>query len=445
MSLSLPWRMIVLPMMPTPLPGCGPPEARERLVQQELVDALASWPPYSFGQVIPSQPCVGQLPHEGALGRRLDGLREVLGVAIHHVAATGWPRGTPRPPSRRLCSSSESSKSIPGTSALRRLAALRGNNDTRPSCNKSSPGRKPCSGRNTGSPRRRSRLSGVVPEACRQACACPPASGRYPGPCLVVGPDGLVGQDQERSSRSPAHRDLGELLGLDHAVDPRDAAVFHARRHVRSHGLRAERRDLDSPIAVGDREPLGEGHRRMLRHRIGRRSDLREQTRCRAGIEQIALARARASTGSTAWAAWTCAITLMSQILFQASTATSGPPSIAMPAFETKRSIGPASRSTSATRASIAVALETSSPRAVPPIRRPPQSRLSSSRSTTVICARPLCRKALTERATDAVAAARHDDILAGRVPRVPFLSAAHDGRHHRGPAAERFSHRRPL
>jgi len=73
---SLPWLMMVLPMMPTPLRS-GAAAGGQRLVQQVLVDSVPSWPPYSSGQVIPAIPAP-QLGHEGATQGRVDDLGHVL-------------------------------------------------------------------------------------------------------------------------------------------------------------------------------------------------------------------------------------------------------------------------------------------------------------------------------------------------------------------------------
>jgi len=97
-------------------------------------------------------------------------------------------------------------------------------------------------------------------------------------------------ENQEVLVREPDHRDLGQLLGLDHSIDARDASAFDARRHVGSNRLWAENGDPDSAIAVGDRNPLGERDGRVFGDRIGRRADLRKKTGGRTGIQQIALA-----------------------------------------------------------------------------------------------------------------------------------------------------------
>ena len=44
-----------------------------------------SWPPYSFGQVMPSQPRAGELLHERATLRRVDDLRHVLAADVRDV------------------------------------------------------------------------------------------------------------------------------------------------------------------------------------------------------------------------------------------------------------------------------------------------------------------------------------------------------------------------
>jgi len=49
-SFSLPWRMIVLPTMSTPLPGCGAPQRDCDSVRMKSEIPLVSWPPYYLGQ-----------------------------------------------------------------------------------------------------------------------------------------------------------------------------------------------------------------------------------------------------------------------------------------------------------------------------------------------------------------------------------------------------------
>ena len=50
---------------------------------------------------------------------------------------------------------------------------------------------------------------------------------------------------------------------------------------------RAEAGDPDPRVPIGDRQPLGEGHGRVLRDRVGGRSDLRQEPGGRGGLQEI--------------------------------------------------------------------------------------------------------------------------------------------------------------
>ena len=56
MSFSLPWRIRVLPMMPTPLPICGAAWRERASVRMNSYTPSISCPPYCLGQDMPSQP-----------------------------------------------------------------------------------------------------------------------------------------------------------------------------------------------------------------------------------------------------------------------------------------------------------------------------------------------------------------------------------------------------
>jgi len=59
---------------------------------------------------------------------------------------------------------------------------------------------------------------------------------------------------------------------------------------VRLHRLRAMHRDANALVAVRDRDPLGQGNRRVLGQRVGERTDLGQQTRRRGGAHDVPLA-----------------------------------------------------------------------------------------------------------------------------------------------------------
>ena len=97
-------------------------------------------------------------------------------------------------------------------------------------------------------------------------------------------------EDQEPLRVEPATTTLGDGVGFEHPVDSRDAAVADARGHGGAHRLRREHRHLQALVAVGDREPLRERDRRVLRHRVRRGAELGEQPGRRRGLEQVAAA-----------------------------------------------------------------------------------------------------------------------------------------------------------
>ena len=83
--------------------------------------------------------------------------------------------------------------------------------------------------------------------------------------CEVLGTSGW-GRIRNRSSARPVDDRVGHLLRLDDALrraPPPPAALARRRRqHVGVHALRAQARDLDALVAVGDGQPLGERRRR---------------------------------------------------------------------------------------------------------------------------------------------------------------------------------------
>ena len=68
------------------------------------------------------------------------------------------------------------------------------------------------------------------------------------------------------------------------------AGLDTGHQHVGAHAERAERADADPAAAVGQRQPLGEGHRGVLGRGVRRVAGRAEQPRRRAGVEQVAAA-----------------------------------------------------------------------------------------------------------------------------------------------------------
>lgn len=99
-----------------------------------------------------------------------------------------------------------------------------------------------------------------------------------------------MGQDPEAPGAQALHHRVGDRLRLEHAVHPRHASALPTRGHRRAHGLGTQTCDAQAAVAVGDREPLGEGHGRVLRDGVGGRADLGEQTRRGCRLEQRAAA-----------------------------------------------------------------------------------------------------------------------------------------------------------
>ena len=97
-------------------------------------------------------------------------------------------------------------------------------------------------------------------------------------------------EDQELLIPKSDHRRFRQLLGLDHAIDTRDAPTLGASRHVGSNRLGAEDGYLDSTIAVGDGKPFSKRDGGMFGDGVGSRADLGEKTRGRTGIQQVSLA-----------------------------------------------------------------------------------------------------------------------------------------------------------
>ena len=96
-------------------------------------------------------------------------------------------------------------------------------------------------------------------------------------------------QDEEAFILDRAHAGLGDWFGLHHAVDAGDR-IFMAGGHRGAHRLRAKDGNLDPMFTIGDGEPFGETHGRVLGDRIRRRADLRQQPGGGRGVEQIATA-----------------------------------------------------------------------------------------------------------------------------------------------------------
>ena len=135
-------------------------------------------------------------------------------------------------------------------------------------------------------------------------------------PAVVVGALGAeelehlgVREDEEAAVAQAVDDRARDVLGLEHRRRRDDDAEADAllapepalqHRGVDAH--RAQAADADAAVAVGDREPLGERHRRVLRHRVGRRAYLRrEPGRRRRGQEVPAAAL---EPKRPVWAAW---------------------------------------------------------------------------------------------------------------------------------------------
>ena len=106
-----------------------------------------------------------------------------------------------------------------------------------------------------------------------------------------------MGQDEELLAPDPLDHGCGDDLGREHLArrlhrprGQRAHAVRVGLEHRRRHAHRADGADADTARAVGDREPLGERHRRVLAHRVGRRPDLGQQPRRRRRRDEVALA-----------------------------------------------------------------------------------------------------------------------------------------------------------
>ena len=98
-------------------------------------------------------------------------------------------------------------------------------------------------------------------------------------------------QDEEALvGQSPDHGISHRFWFQRGIVEQRADAIRGGVEHWRAHALRAETGDLDPAIAVGDGQPFGERNRRVLGHRVRRRSDLRQESGGRRGLEQVAAA-----------------------------------------------------------------------------------------------------------------------------------------------------------
>ena len=155
------------------------------------------------------------------------------------------------------------------------------------------------------------------------AGACRRASGRSRWPCAAS--SGTSGWGRIRNARRRGlRRRRRRLLGLEHVAGrlhhvPPSASMPSSRRprpgleHGGVHALRAQARHLDALVAVGDRQPLGEGDGGVLGHRVRRGADVGEQPGGRRGGEEVALAPLE-HPGTSARAAYTWAMTLTCQI-----------------------------------------------------------------------------------------------------------------------------------
>ena len=96
-----------------------------------------------------------------------------------------------------------------------------------------------------------------------------------------------MGQDQKSLTCKARDNSVSHLARLQNPIDGGGCAIRQSIRHAGADRLRTQHGDGDSPVAIRDREPLGEAHRRMLGHRIRRRADLAEQASRRRGLQQI--------------------------------------------------------------------------------------------------------------------------------------------------------------
>ena len=122
-------------------------------------------------------------------------------------------------------------------------------------------------------------------------------------PAIVVGgfalhvvDDFRVGQDQERLLVQALYHRLGDIFGLQHAVTGGCLDLFTAgivighSGHRGPHGLGAQHRHPDAPMAVSQGQPFTKANRCVLGYPIGGAADLVEQSGCRSGMQEVAAA-----------------------------------------------------------------------------------------------------------------------------------------------------------
>ena len=125
------------------------------------------------------------------------------------------------------------------------------------------------------------------------------------GLALDVGGDLGMGEDQELLVADRLQAQLSHVGRVEHAVAARHATLetlvvpAGLLRHrvlravgddVRRHRLRAQHREADALMVMADRQPLGQGDRRRLGHRVRHRADLRQQAGGGRRAQDVALA-----------------------------------------------------------------------------------------------------------------------------------------------------------
>ena len=101
------------------------------------------------------------------------------------------------------------------------------------------------------------------------------------------------GRIRNVSSRIACTTGVGHLLRLQHSRQQivRQRRPLRVRQqHGCLHALRAEARDADAVVPVGHRQELREGHRPVLRHRVGHGPQRRQQSCGRGRAADVALA-----------------------------------------------------------------------------------------------------------------------------------------------------------
>ena len=94
-------------------------------------------------------------------------------------------------------------------------------------------------------------------------------------------------QHQERSVSDGTDHQIGHILRAHHGTGTGNGGTGHLSLRVRRvghgaqqwgvHAHRAHAAHADSPVAVGDGQPLREPDGGMLGHAVGRRTQLRQQ------------------------------------------------------------------------------------------------------------------------------------------------------------------------